>query len=295
MDDIAVLKQVPIFSKMDDEEITGLLVLMDANTYAPGQVIMREGEPGDYFYVVVRGEVQFLIQDAGGQELIVDESGPGSFFGELSMLTGEPRATRVKAVDQVTTLALNRDEFLAFLQRQPHAAIDVLTVLGQRLLRMDSLLRQSVSRNVNELADEQLTLGQRIADVIAEFSGSIAFLAINAIWFGGWLLWNQSWFPGYDFDPYPFGLLTMIVSLEAIFLSIFVLVSQNRQAAKDRLAAEIDHQVNTKAELETGLVLRRLDDLERLLCYQHDEQRVLLHAAVAVNEPLKLQPNDNEH
>ena len=294
MDDIAVLKQVPIFSKMDDEEITGLLVLMDANTYAPGQVIMREGEPGDYFYVVVRGEVQFLIQDAGGQELIVDEAGVGSFFGELSMLTGEPRATRVKAVDQVTTLALNRSEFLDFLQRHPHAVIDVLTVLGQRLRRMDGLLRQSVSRNVNELADEQLTLGQRIADMIAEFSGSIAFLAINAIWFGGWLLWNQSWFPGYNFDPYPFGLLTMIVSLEAIFLSIFVLVSQNRQAAKDRLAAEIDHQVNTKAELETGLVLRRLDDLERLLCYQHDEQRVLLHTAVAVNEPLKLQPNDNE-
>ena len=294
MDDIAVLKQVPIFSTMDDEEITGLRVLMDANTYAPGQVIMREGEPGDYFYVVVRGEVQFLIQDASGQELIVDESGPGSFFGELSMLTGEPRATRVKAVDQVTTLALDRDEFYAFLQRHPHAAIDVLTVLGQRLRRMDGLLRQSVSRNVNELADEQLTLGQRIADMIAEFSGSIAFLAINAIWFGGWLLWNQSWFPGYDFDPYPFGLLTMIVSLEAIFLSIFVLVSQNRQSAKDRLAAEIDHQVNTKAELETGLVLRRLDDLERLLCYQHDEQRVLLHAAVTVNEPLKLQPNDNE-
>ncbi|MFN8459412.1 MAG: DUF1003 domain-containing protein [Anaerolineae bacterium] len=100
----------------------------------------------------------------------------------------------------------------------------------------------------------------------------------NAIWFGAWILWNQPWFPGFDFDPFPFGLLTMIVSLEAIFLSIFVLISQNRQASKDRLAAEIDHQVNTKAEVEIGLVLRRLDDLEESLRFYKDEQRQLLRS-----------------
>jgi CRP/FNR family cyclic AMP-dependent transcriptional regulator len=276
MDDIEALKQIPLFSAMDHEEVSTVYGLMDRQTYAPGQVIVRQGQLGDYFYVVVQGQVQFLVQDAGGHELIIDEVGPGGFFGELSMLTGEPRSARVRAIDEVKTLALDRTEFFNFLQQHPHAAIDVLTVLGQRLLRTDTLLRQSVSRNVNELAEKRLTLGERIADAIAEFSGSMPFLIGNAIWFSLWILWNQSWFPGPDFDPFPFGLLTMIVSLEAIFLSIFVLISQNRQSLKDRLAAEIDHQVNTKAEIEVGLVLRRLDDLEEGLRYHQEEQRTLL-------------------
>jgi CRP/FNR family cyclic AMP-dependent transcriptional regulator len=274
VDDITALKQVPLFSFMDDDELDGIRAIMDTSNYAPGQVIMREGEQGDYFYVVVRGMVQFAVQDAGGQEVVVDEVGPGGFFGELSMLTGEPRSARVKALNEVTTLALDRTEFFTFLEQHPPAAIDVLRVLGQRLQRTDSLLRQSVSRNVNELADEQLTLFQRIADVIAEFSGSIPFLIINIVFFAFWLIWNA--FPTIAFDPFPFGLLTMIVSLEAIFLSIFLLISSNRQAAKDRLSADVDHQVNTKAEIEIGLVLHRLDDLERSMQHNHQEHSSLL-------------------
>jgi CRP/FNR family cyclic AMP-dependent transcriptional regulator len=249
---------------------------MERVVFAPGQTIIREGEIGDLFYVITQGRVQFSVRNAQGHELTIDEVGPGGFFGELSMLTGEPRAARVQALEEVTTLVLDRDEFFSFLEAHPQAAIDVLRVLGQRLHRSDTLVRQSVSRNVNDLADRQLTLGQRIADTIADISGSMPFLVGNAVWFGGWLLWNQPWFPGADFDPYPYGLLTMIVSLEAIFLSIFVLISQNRQAAKDRLAAEIDHQVNMKAELGVGLLLRRLEDMERSLHYNHAADHRLL-------------------
>ena len=214
------------------------------------------------------------------------------FFGELSMLTGEPRSIRAKAIDAVTTLALDRDKFFAFLQQHPPAAIDVLTTLGHRLHRTDRLLRQSVSRNVNELINEKLTISQRIADTIAEFSGTVAFLMINVVWFGAWLLWNEPWVSGAAFDPFPFGLLTMIVSLEAIFLSIFVLISQNRQAAKDRIAAEIDHQVNTKAEIEIGLVLGRLDDLERSMHYNHQEHCALLRE-ISGNGARQLKPGQD--
>jgi uncharacterized membrane protein len=192
------------------------------------------------------------------------------------MLTGEPRSARVKAVNKVTTLALERDEFFDFLQKHPHAAIDVLTVIGQRLHRTDSLLRLSVSRNVNEIIDDQLTIGQRIADAIADFSGSMPFLFGNATIFIVWLLWNQPWFPLPSFDPAPYGLLTMVVSLEAIFLSIFVLISQNRQSAKDRISADIDHKVNEKAELEVGLVLQRLDELQQSMHHQHREHLAML-------------------
>ncbi len=143
--------------------------------------------------------------------------------------------------------------------------------------RTTSILRQGASRNVNDIiADEKLTVAQQVADVIAEFSGSMPFLIGNVLFFAIWLVWNAAWSPLPKFDPFPFGLLTMIVSLEAIFLSIFVLISQNRQSYKDRLAAEIDHQVNTKAELEVGLVLRRLDDLAQTMHHNHIEQRLLL-------------------
>jgi uncharacterized membrane protein len=266
---------------MDDDEVRGIEAIMEAVVFAPGQVIIRAGESGDLFYVILQGQVQFAVLDANGRELPIDEVGPGDFFGELSMLTGAPRAARVQALTEVHAVGLDQGEFFAFLEAHPAAAIDVLKVLGQRLHRSDTLVQQSVSKNVNDLADERLTLGQRVADVIADFSGSISFLVANLLWFGGWLLWNQPWFPGYDFDPYPFGLLTMIVSLEAIFLSIFVLISQNRQSVKDRLAAEVDHQVNTKAELEVGLLLRRLDDLEQSMHYNHDEEYRLLQALAA--------------
>ena len=173
IDDLTTLKQVPLFCCMDDDEIAGVRAVMGALTYAPGQVIAREGEQGKYFYVLLRGRVKFLVQNADGRKVMLDTIGPGGFFGELSMLTGEPGAARVIAVDQVTTLALDRAAFFAFLDRQPHAAIDVLTVLAQRLHRTDTLLQQSVSRNINQLMDQELTVGQRVADLIAAFSGSI--------------------------------------------------------------------------------------------------------------------------
>lgn len=280
LSDIPTLKQVPLFSLMDEDALLVLRDLMTPYVYAPGQVILREGERGNAFHVVIQGQVQIIVQDASGHELIVDEISTGGFFGELSMLTGEPRSVRAKAIDQVTTLVLDRTEFFAFLRQHPQTAIEMLITLGHRLHRTDKLLQRTVSRNVNELADEQLTLGQRIADTIAEFSGSIAFLVFNGLFFAIWLLWNQPWIPADHFDPFPFGLLTMIVSLEAIFLSIFLLVSQNRQAAKDRLAATIDHQVNTKAELEIGLLLRRVDDLESSVQHNHAEQCALIRTLV---------------
>ncbi|QOV89745.1 DUF1003 domain-containing protein [Humisphaera borealis] len=275
MDETAALKAIPMFSSMDEQELAGLRKVMEAKRFLPGQIIIREGEEGAYFYVLMAGVVQYLTADAEGKEIVLDEAGPGSFFGELSMLTGEKRLVRVRAKGDVDTLSLDRQEFHKFLIGHPHAAIDVLTAISRRLYTTDKLIRQSVSRNANLELEEKLTAGQKIADVIADFSGSISFLLLNACWFGGWLLWNMPWTKWWEqhgvFDAYPFGLLTMIVSLEAIFLSIFVLVSQNRQTLKDRLAADIDHQVNVRAEVKTGQVVSRLDDIEREMHLLHSE------------------------
>jgi len=264
MDEIATLKLVPLFNQMDENEIAGILAVMDRLTYAPGDVIMHEGDAGDLFHVVIEGHIQVLIQDASGMELDVQDVGPGGFFGELSMLTGGPRTARVKAVDNVVTLALDRDEFFNFLQRNPHAAIDVLTELGQRLHRTDTILSQSASRNVNDMVEDQYTLGQRIADRVADTMGSWPFIIFQSSLLALWITLNVTAWVNH-WDPYPFILLNLALSFQAAYAAPFIMMSQNRQAMKDRLAAEIDHQVNTKAELEIGLLMHRLDDLERAL------------------------------
>ncbi len=280
MSDIEKLKQVPLFSTMDDEEINGVRQIMEENNFAPGQVILREGEPGDDFHVIVEGNVEFLTQDAGGGELLLDEAGPGGFFGELSMLTGEPRAARVRAVGPVKTLALDRGEFTAFLLKHPHAAIDVLTVLGRRLHRSDKLIRQSVSKNVNQIEDARMTFGQRLSDGFASMMGSWRFIIWQSCLLAVWVTWNalagmhntnhpdHKWFL---WDEYPFIFLNLALSFQAAYAAPIIMMSQNRSAGKDRVAAEVDHDVNLKAELEVGLIMRRLDDLERSIHHNHQE------------------------
>lgn len=264
-----LLAEIPLFSTMDDEERSELRSLMTERIFEPCQVVMKAGELGNAFYIIEQGEVEIWLTDTDGKKVVLDILGPGKFFGELSMLSGETRSASATSDEKLVTLELDRDEFFDFLRRRPDAAIDVLIELGDRLKRTDDILRTRVSRNPNEEQDESLSVGQRIADIIAEFSGSIPFLLINLVIFVAWLAANTLGPKSWQFDPYPFQFLTMAVSLEAIFLSIFVLVSQNRQAAKDRIKADLDYQVDVKAELEMSTMAAQIRDIERKLQHMH--------------------------
>ena len=261
--DPRLLTSIPLFLSMDDEERAAIAAIMDEERFKAGQVIYRAEETGGSFYIVQAGQIELSITDDDGEKLVLEVLESGDFFGELSLLDGGNRSATAIAVQRSDVLVLERHEFLDLLMQRPHMAQDVLISQAKRIRRTDNLLRRRVSRNVNELADEELTLGQRIADVIADFSGSITFLLLNAAFFLFWLVWNA--FPAVAFDPFPFGLLTMIVSLEAIFLSIFVLVSQNRQADKDRIRNELDYQVNLKAELGVSTLLHKTDLIQEMI------------------------------
>lgn len=259
------LREVPLFSEMDEQEVAGIRAIMDEMKFKPGQVIIREGETGNLFYVVTEGQAEIIVRDADGADIILHVARPGDFFGELSMLTNEPRSARVRAVDQVTTLILERDEFFNFLHTHPHAAIDVMVELGGRLHENDALLKRMASRNVNVVEEERMTVGQRVADKVADTIGSWPFIIIQTTILIAWITlnviasfnhWSWAW------DVYPFILLNLALSFQAAYSGPVIMMSQNRQAAKDRLAAEIDHQVNTKAELEINNLMRRIDELE---------------------------------
>lgn len=260
-----LLATVPLFQLLDESERADLVRVLKRRDVAKGEKIFSLGEPGDSMYIVGTGFIELFVKDNAGSRIVLTRCGPGEVFGELSLFDGGARTANALCDEDAALLVLDREDLLTFLKQQPHAALDLLTMMGQRIRSTDEILRRRVARNINEEMEIRSTTMERAADLIAEFSGSIQFLLLNAAWFAGWIIWNT--LPGLShFDPYPYGFLTMVVSLEAIFLSIFVLVSQNRQAAKDRLRADAEYEVNLKAELEITHLHEKVDFLtEELL------------------------------
>ena len=274
-----LLGTVPLFQRLSSHERGDLERVLERRVFAMGEQIFSIEEPGDSLYIVGSGTVELFVKDDAGGKIVLTVCGPGEVFGELSLFDGGPRTASAVALEEATLLVLDRDDLLTFLGQHPAASLDLLTTMGQRIRSTDEILRRRVARNINEEMEIRSTTFERIADLIAEFSGSIAFLVMNILWFLGWIGWNVT--PGVPhFDPYPFGFLTMVVSLEAIFLSIFVLISQNRQTAKDRLRADAEYEVNLKAELEITQLHEKVDFLtEELLARIPRRERIAFKAA----------------
>jgi uncharacterized membrane protein len=255
-----MLSEVPLFEKLDEEERNNLAAGLEAVQYPAGEMIFQTNEPGDALYIIRSGKVEIFVKDDTGHRVVLETAAEGDFFGDISLLDNGPRTASALVTEDVEALRLRRTELEKFVKKRPEAAMDILTVMGRRLRQDVELLRHTASRNVNEEAEDRRTVLQKTADWIAEFSGGMPFLFINAIFFAVWIVINQGWIPGIrPFDPFPYGLLTMAVSLEAIFLSIFVLISQNRQAAKDRVRSDIEYDVNLKAEMEIAHLHEKVD------------------------------------
>jgi CRP/FNR family transcriptional regulator, cyclic AMP receptor protein len=251
---------VPLFKLLSDDERADLEKVFARRDVPSGDTIFAVGEPGDSLYIVGSGRVELFVKDNTGSKIVLTVCEPGEVFGELSLFDGGARTATAVCVEPATLLVLDRDDLLTFLHRHPDAALDLLATMGQRMRGADEMLRRRVARNINEEMQIRSTLVDKIADMVAEFSGSITFLFLNAAFFFAWIVWNVLPFTSH-FDPYPFGFLTMVMSVEAIFLSIFVLISQNRQTAKDRLRADAEYEVNLKAELEVAHLHEKMDYL----------------------------------
>jgi len=261
---VSLLAEVPLFHLLDAEERTALAQMMEQANYPSGYRIFAEGEAGDRMYVVCTGQVELATTDKLGQKLVLTTAARGDLFGELSLLDGAARIANATVTEDAELLALDRGTLVDFIRRHPEAALDIMAVMGGRMRTTTVRLRQMATRNANEETQRKLTVLERITDAIAEFSGSLPFLALHAAWFLVWIGLNT--IPGLlAFDPFPFGLLTMCVSLEAIFLSVIVLLSQNRQSEKDRIRADVDYEVNLKAELEVSHLHEKVDHLHSVL------------------------------
>ena len=255
---------IPLFERLSSEERYVLAELSELVAFPRGTILFQRGDPGEALYIVRSGSVALWMKDFTGELIELETCGPGHLFGELALFDGGARTATAEALEHTETIMLGRDQFLEFLQNRPGIAIEVLAGLASRLRRANEIERTRTSRNVNAEIRLQLGIIDRIADGIATFAGSMPFLYLHIALFAGWIVVNLDLIPGVVvFDPFPFGLLTMSVSLEAIFLSMFVLLSQNLQRAKEWVRADIEYNVNLKAEREVAHLHEKIDHLHQ--------------------------------
>src|SRR5215470_7141402 len=263
--DIAIIAEVPIFELLDDAERADLAQRMDCREFKQGDVLFDYGAPGGEIFILRSGTVEVFVEDQQGERIVLAESERGDVVGELSFLDGGPRTATAIAREDAQVITMHRDRLLEFIDKHPHAAIDLLTAVGRRLRATDELLRTHVSRNVNVEAEERMTLGARVADKVAAFGGSWKFIIIFATVMTVWVIMNTAALFSRHFDPYPYILLNLVLSMISALQAPVIMMSQNRQASKDRMQADQDYEVNLKAELEVAQLHHKIDHLHERL------------------------------
>ncbi len=258
---LEAIRSVPLFSSLDDEAAAELRSLLTGSQIKSGTQLFRKGDSGDAMYLIQSGKVRISIRDEDGKEVTLAELAQGDFFGEMALIDGRLRSADAKVVEDARFSVLSRKNFLSFVRSSPDVALEMLSALSDRLRRTDELLRGRVSRNANEEEEARATVSDRAADKIAGFGGSWRFITISLVVIFVWILFN-SYILVTGFDPSPYELLGLVLSVVAGLQAPIIMMSQNRQGVKDRLRADLDFRVNLKNELSLHEVLRRLDVLE---------------------------------
>jgi CRP/FNR family transcriptional regulator, cyclic AMP receptor protein len=252
-----VLHEVPLFRLLDDEETALLAAQVEVKTFAARQRIWKIGDPGDKAYILVSGVVRVTTIDEDHQEVVVDEPTRGDFFGFASMLEQTPHQTNAVAVEETECIEVDRHDISTLLEKKPHAGMDMLAVLGRQFHSAQQLVRLRSARNPNEVIEEKETRGERIADSVASFGGSWTFIIAFAIVLTVYTLANIL-LKGKAWDPYPFILLNLFLSMLAAVQAPIIMMSQNRQDKKDRLRSEMDFDVNRRAEAEIQALAHKM-------------------------------------
>ena len=260
---VETLRQVPLFESLDDEAAKKLCELLESLDCKANTFLFRAGEAGDAMYIIERGKVRICVQATDGHEVTLTEFGRGDFFGEMALLGGQQRSADAVVAEDSRLAVLLREHFLSFMRSSPDVALEMLTALANRLRHTDELLRHSATRNVNVEEAATLTFADRAADIIASFGGSWKFIISAVISLNAWVLLNTWLLMDRGFDPYPYLFLCVVLNMLQALQAPIIMMSQNRQAHKDRIRSDLDYQLNLKNELALQEILDRLKILER--------------------------------
>lgn len=268
----AYIRKVNFFEDLTDHQADEIAAGLLTIRFKPDQTIFSCGEDGSSLYILMEGKVELFIEDYVGDKITLKVASPGDYFGELAVLGGGKRTATARALEPCVCYELNRHQMLDFLHQKPNAAIAVLASLSKAISSTNSMLSSRISRNVEPGEMAEPTAWQRFLQRVVRFCGSTTFMLLNILWFGFWFVWNMEWIPGVSaFDPYPFVTLMQITAVEAVFLLLFVLVSQNLRNLRDNIHNNIEYEVNLKADLEIAHLHEKMDR------YQEGNEK-LLHA-----------------
>jgi uncharacterized membrane protein len=260
--DPIIFEGIPFFSLLDADERAVLAEYVNLRRFPSGTRIYRAGDGGDNAFVVLNGKVRIVVIDEDNQEVVTDTPGAGEMFGLSSMLSAMPRQTTAIALEETFAIEVDRAAIGELIKRKPMAGLDLMTMVGRQFRAAQDLVRMRAARNPNEIIDERLSIGDRLADTVARFGGSWWFIGSFGVVLVSYAALNvglglRAW------DPYPFILLNLFLSMLAAVQAPVIMMSQNRQDAKDRVRSELDFAVNRKAEMEITQIagkLNRLDD-----------------------------------
>ena len=252
------LRSISFFHLLDDDELAELAAHIDEKNYQKGQTIFAAGDPGGTMLTVLEGKVQTFVTDDNKVRIVLDDYSPGEIFGELSLLDGAPRSATAVALESTRVFVIDQDDLHRLVAKKPAAALDIMAVLGQRIRKTDEFIRTRVTRNANTEIEEKITTGDRVADMVAKFGGSWNFIGLFGAIMLVWIVSNTILLE-HPFDPAPFIGLNLILSMLAALQAPIIMMSQNRQDAKDRVRSELDYQVNLKAETEIMELHARVD------------------------------------
>lgn len=261
---VNILRNTSLFAALEDDELAMISSLIDTRHFSKGQIIFTRGDVGDSLYIVRDGQVEVSSDSTEGTKIVFAEYPPGEVFGEISLLDGGPRTATAVATEDSDLLIFDRTDVLALVTKHPDAALDLLAVMGRKLRSTNELLRNPVARNANVEVEESLTFGARIADHVAAFGGSWTFVLIFTAILIGWMGLNVA-LAAQAFDTFPFILLNLGISALAALQAPIIMMGQNRHSAKDRIRADLDYEVNLKAELEIAHLHNKVDRLHELI------------------------------
>lgn len=260
--DASIVGEIEHLRDLKPAERQALAERIDLYKFKPGEMIFSYGDPGHALYIVRSGELEIYVKNDQGEKIVLEISKPGDIFGEISLLDDGPRTAWVSAIGDVEVLRLDREHFEDYVRMYTPAALHLLSVTARRLRKSDEMIRRTVTRNANDVSEERRTFAAKIADNIANWSGSIGSVLFHACMFSMYALINLGDFRYIrPFDPFPFGLLSDLLGLEAIFLTLFVLASQNRQKARDQIRSDIEFETSVNTELKIANLHEKMDRL----------------------------------
>lgn len=261
--DPALIQEIDHLRDLKEEERAALAERIELVSFGSGQIIFDRGDPGDALYIVRAGEVEIFLKNDQGEKIVLEISKPGDVFGEIALLDNGARTSSVAALGSVQVLRLDREHFEDYVRRYTSAALNLLSVTARRLRKTDDVIRRTVSRNANDVqAEQRSTLAELIAGLVSAWAGSLPSVVLHVAVFGIYTLVNLSFIKWVGvFDPYPFGLLSVVVGMECLFLAMFVLAAQNRQYRRDSIRSDVEFETNINAELKIAHLHEKIDRL----------------------------------